>query len=427
MAALGPFEPCPRVAVALSGGADSMALTLLARAWVQERSGTLLAVTVDHGLRPESAAEAGRVGSWMGALGITHRILRWEGPRPETGLQAAARTARYELLERCCAEDGVLHLLVGHNAGDQAETVLMRLAAGSGLRGLAGMASIVERRHIRILRPLLKTRREAIEHYLTDQGQSWIKDPSNKDGSFTRVRLRQEAEALADHGLTTGRLTETAAKLGRARNALERVTARSCAKGVTISPAGYATFSQTELADEVPEIGLHVLGALVTTISGRQYVPRSERLGRLYNAIKDGNAGRARTLGGCRIAPWRGQLLVSREEAALGEAETIPKQGGAITWDGRFRARIVPQNGETLKFGALGRLGAKQIRVGSYDRADSVPRAVLPTLPTIWRGDSVLAVPHLGYERIDDGAGAGLDSIEFTPSQLLCPPEFGIV
>ncbi len=139
MATLGPFEATPALAVAVSGGPDSLALAMLAKAWSDARGGSLVALTVDHGLRPESTGEARQVGRWLKKRGIPQRILRWDGPKPGSALQAEARSARYALLTGWCRARGILHLLLGHQREDQAETVLMRLERGSGPDGLAAM------------------------------------------------------------------------------------------------------------------------------------------------------------------------------------------------------------------------------------------------------------------------------------------------
>ena len=141
---LGPFEPAPLLAVGVSGGADSLALVLLADRWARARRGSVLALTVDHALRDGSAAEAAQVGHWLAARGIAHEVLRWDGPKPATAIQETARAARYRLLGQRCAGTGILHLLLAHHRDDQAETVLLRRAQGSGRDGLAGMAAIRE-------------------------------------------------------------------------------------------------------------------------------------------------------------------------------------------------------------------------------------------------------------------------------------------
>ena len=155
MAELGPFEPAPRVAAAVSGGADSMALALLADAWARARGGALLALIVDHGLRAESADEAAATVARLGGRGIATQLLRLGGLAHGTALAERARDARFTVLTQACESAGILHLLLGHHAGDQAETVLMRALGGSGPAGMAGMLPLVETASVRILRPLL--------------------------------------------------------------------------------------------------------------------------------------------------------------------------------------------------------------------------------------------------------------------------------
>ncbi|MDY0242779.1 MAG: tRNA lysidine(34) synthetase TilS, partial [Rhodospirillaceae bacterium] len=178
---LGPFERLPVVAVACSGGADSLALTILADAWARSRGGQAIALTVDHGLRADSAAEAATVGRWLAAREIPHHVLRWEGAKPGTGIQAAARRARYALLEDWCRQEGLLHLLLAHHRDDQAETLLMHLARGSGVDGLAGMAPITETRALRLLRPMLDAPHARLEATLAARGLVWVEDPSNRN------------------------------------------------------------------------------------------------------------------------------------------------------------------------------------------------------------------------------------------------------
>src|SRR5512144_1702125 len=158
MEELAPFESSPHLAVAVSGGADSMALGLLAHDWAVARGGRVTALTVDHGLRPASAKEAAVVGSWMSACGIEHHVLRWRGEKPASAVQNAARIARYRLLCEWCRQANVMHLLLGHHSGDQSETILHRLVRGSGIFGLAGISPLVETSEVRLLRPLLASR-----------------------------------------------------------------------------------------------------------------------------------------------------------------------------------------------------------------------------------------------------------------------------
>ena len=167
MAPLGPFERPPSIAVAVSGGSDSLGLGLLLAEWVRDRGGQLIVLTVDHGLRAEAATECAHVAEIFAAIpNCSAHVLRWHGEKPEHGLQAAARAARYALLADWCRAHGVLHLAVGHTAEDQAETVAMRQAHGSGPLGLAGMAALRPEAGVRLLRPLLPVSRPAIRDWL---------------------------------------------------------------------------------------------------------------------------------------------------------------------------------------------------------------------------------------------------------------------
>ena len=135
MAALGPFEPSPHLAVAVSGGGDSMGLVILANRWARQRGGQVTALTIDHGLRKGAAKEAEKVGKWLSKYSIKHVVLKWRGDKPITGIQEAARNARYRLMDQWCQNNHILHLLLAHTLDDQAETLLMRLQRGSGLDG----------------------------------------------------------------------------------------------------------------------------------------------------------------------------------------------------------------------------------------------------------------------------------------------------
>ena len=192
IAPLGPFEPRPRLAVAVSGGRDSLALTLLAHDWATAQGGEVTGLCVDHGLRPESGKEARQTRAWLADHGIDCRILRWT---PDRRSQAAARAARYRLMTNWCRQRGMLHLLLAHHGDDQAGTVAIRRARGSGVDGLAGMAPVSRRNGVRLLRPLLGVSRDRLTATLRDRGQVWIDDPSNLDPKCARPLQRSPYSA----------------------------------------------------------------------------------------------------------------------------------------------------------------------------------------------------------------------------------------
>jgi tRNA(Ile)-lysidine synthase len=421
MARLGGFEPAPALAIAVSGGADSLALLLLADHWARARGGTVTALTVDHRLRAEAAAEAARVARWAEARGIAHRTLVWPGPYPAGAVQAAARDARYRLLGEWCRGHGVLHLLTAHHQDDQAETLLLRLARGSGLAGLAGMAPIVEERHWRLVRPLLDLPPARLRASLEAAAQDWIEDPSNRDPRFARARLRGERAALATAGLTPPRLAETCRHLGRARMALESVIDRLLLDAVVLDPAGFALVDLAPLARAAPEIRLRTLAALIMTIGGEPYAPRFERLERLAEAIFGIRLAGGRTLGGCRILQHRDRLLILRELAATAPPAPLPDVG-ALLWDNRF---LVEGGAGGLEIGALGRDGVAALRAIAPDLAAShLPRSAWPTLPVLRRDGTLVAVPHLGWRR---SGSAGDVALRWRPARSICARGFTVV
>ena len=421
---LGPFERPPVLALACSGGADSLALTILADGWARSRGGQAIALTVDHGLRADSAAEAETVGRWLAAREISHHVLRWEGEKPATGIQAAARQARYALLEDWCRRAGLLHLLLAHHRDDQAETLLLNLARGSGVDGLAGMAPIVETRAVRLLRPLLDAPHARLEATLAARGLIWVEDPSNRNPLFRRVRMRGLLAdgVLAGEGLDSRRLARTAQGLSRARGGLEADSARLLAACIDLHPAGFARLDPVPFARAEAEIRLRALAALCRALSGGVYPPRLERLERLERALTGGLDAR-RTFQGCVLSPWEGGVLIQREARAMDGPVAIPP-GGSARWDGRFTARIGTGCGP-LRMGALGVAGWRQARRDGAVRG-RIPGPVCPTLPALFDDSGLAAVPHLGFVRPGAEGVTGAE-ILFAPERALGPVQHCLV
>lgn len=416
MARLGPFEARPRLAVAVSGGADSLALALLAAQWAGTQGGAAVAVTVDHRLRPGSTAEAAQVGAWLARHGIRHHILSWVGDKPAADLQAAARRARYDLLGEFCRAAGILHLLLAHHREDQAETLLLRLGRGSGVDGLSAMAASLPTRWGRVLRPVLEVAPQALRATLRLRGQDWIEDPSNTNAGFARVRLRRLAPLLAAEGLAAGRLAATAGRLARARAALEQAVAEAACRFVELHPAGFARCEASAFARLADEIGLRLLSRLLLVVGGGAYGPRLERLERLHAELRGGVSG-ARTLAGCRLVPSRGgaELLICREPARLAPPLALVA-GTAMVWDGRFRVEVAADAPPGLFLGALGGAGWRGLRQQTAPPIQ-LPACVRPTLPVLFGEDGISAVPHLGYNRGD--TMAALRHLEAAPSWTL--------
>lgn len=424
MAGLGPFGPRPRIAVAVSGGADSLALALLLRDWTTARDGALTALTVDHGLRPEAAREARWVGRSLRRQGLRHKILTWEGRKPRSGLQAAARAARYRLLADWCARNGVLFLALAHHLDDQAETLLLRLGSGSGLDGLAAMSAVGETAALRLLRPLLGVPKARLEASLRARGLDWVEDPSNRDPRHARARLRQVMPALAAEGLTAPRLAAAADRLGRLRADLERQVGRFLARAVALHPAGFARLDPAALAAAPEEIGRRALARLLLCIGGADYAPRLERLERLYCRLAEGLETPA-TLGGCRVLPQPAGLLIVRETRGLAPVDA----DGSLLWDGRFAVELAaggPERPGSLRIGPLGREGWRSLLAAAPSlRGHPVPTAARAALPAVSDAEGLAAVPPLGYWRGPE-ARKWLKKCRFAPKNPLTPPGFTV-
>ncbi len=301
-------------AVALSGGGDSMALLHLTALWTKKtRKTPPLVLVVDHGLRPESAKEARGVARQARALGLATQLLRWDGG-PRSGIEAAARQARYRLMGAALRRKKLSTLFLGHTEDDQAETFLLRLARGSGLDGLSAMRPLApwplpDFPHLSLARPLLGFGRDELRAWLKARKLAWLEDPMNQDPRFDRVKIRRLAPALAEAGLGSGRIALAARHMAAAREALELVTAAVLERAVRPAPSGLL-LDPAALAAAPRELGLRALAALLQLVSGAPYRPRFEALERLYGQITAGRF-RGATLAGCalRPAPAKEQLF----------------------------------------------------------------------------------------------------------------------
>ena len=377
MAPLGPFGPSPRLVAGVSGGPHSLALALLAARWAKARGGGLLAVTCDHGLRPESGAEAAGVAAMLAGQGIAARVVAL-GLRQGAGMQARARQARLEALLAACAGEGAPWLLLAHHRADQAETVLLRALSGSGAVGLAGMAPSRATEPALVLRPLLGVAPARLEAVVAAAGLVPVRDPSNADPRFDRVRLRQALGDPGGEGGATRALATAAACFARRREIAEGEVAERLAACTSLHEAGFARMDFAALGrDAVARVAL---GALVRVVGGGAYSPAEAALGALL-ARGEG------TLGG---AVLRRSGLLLREAAGIGPP--VPARAGTL-WDGRFRYEGDPSGGFTI--------AAAGDEARRLPRPAWMPAGVVPTLPGLRRNGTLAAVPALAYPAIE--------------------------
>lgn len=443
MAAAGqPIDPEERdhllrdvrlpVAIAVSGGADSTALMHLVADWARsgERAAAVpagvppvLVITVDHGLRPESAEEAAWVGREASRLGLAHITLRWTGPKPRTAIQEAARAARYSLICEHLGREPLPEprpLLLAHHLDDQAETVLMRLARGSGVDGLSGMREVepriwlrlahpVEERIVILRRPLLSVPKSRLEATLTAAGAEWLQDPSNADVRYERVRLRAAAKERDAIGLTAEMLALTASRVASARTALEVAQHELARAAVDLHEGAWASIDAGMFADAPYEVRLRLLQSVIAAFGGQGSTPARSQTEDLL-AWLNSPAPAALTLGGTVVRPAAGKggpgrppaLAVYREPGRRRLPQVTLKPGSGVFWDRRFYLSLAPEHGEPVRVEPLGQAGfARLKRLYRSLGKLALPSAAAAALPSIWAGDRLLAVPGVSSAEPD--------------------------
>ncbi|MCU4654482.1 tRNA lysidine(34) synthetase TilS [Roseibacterium sp. SDUM158016] len=414
-ALLGPDFPSD-IALAVSGGGDSMAMLALAHGWARPMGVRIWVVTVDHGLRPESAGEAAMVAAECAALGHPHATLRWHWDG-QGNLQDAARRGRLALIDRW--RGGIGHVLFAHTQDDVAETFLMRLARGSGVEGLSAMA---DRRLVRphpgapaplaaedvtrtatppdrprpvgdmpedgagfhVIRPLLGEARAELRHYADTLKVPYVDDPSNDDPRFDRARARA---ALAGLGIGGAEIAATATRLARAREALEARAASVAQEVVESEAIGVLRIVRDAFARVERDTQLRLLAAALQWVGGSEYRPRAAPLEALLDRALAGGGG---TLSGAQLAVTREHLEIFREYAAVAGHE-VPT-GPAQLWDGRWMVHGPEIAGLTLR--ALGDDGWSQLPEGA--RA-TLRHAIARTMPAVFGGPDLVACPPLGH------------------------------
>jgi tRNA(Ile)-lysidine synthase len=314
--------------LAVSGGADSTALLYLLARWRKRHkpSPQLHAVTIDHGLRPQSRHEASGVKRIAAQLGVVHRTMRWAGEKPATGLQEKARAERYRLLLAAAHKAGARCVITAHTLDDQAETVLFRLARGSGLAGIGAMARVSRagfhapvmrgaKGSPALVRPLLDVAKGRLVATLRAAGIAHVEDPSNDDPRFARVRWRKLAPALAAEGLTAERLVQLARRVRRNEAAIEAVVTAAFDRLGSCPAAWTIAFDARGLRDVPAEIALRLIGRAAGTVGdeGPVELGKLEALCQsLADALDRASPRFRRTLAGAMVSLQRDRLIVER-------------------------------------------------------------------------------------------------------------------
>ena len=293
-----------KLALGVSGGVDSMCLLY----WLHEIGADVVCLHVNHRLRPEADIETEYVQQTCKNLGIQCKIFYWDAEKPESGLEAAARNARYKMMTDFCHENNIEYLLTAHQSDDQIETFIMNLSRGSGLYGLSGMLPESERDGIKILRPLLNVPRIEIKKYCDDNNIKYFVDSMNSDEHYTRVKIRKNRHLLDDKlGISDARILLAMENLARTREWMDKYVSN---RVEMVLRSWGALFVESFLFDESEEIRLKFIGTLIQKIGGDDYLPR---LNSLQNALCKLKCDCKFTLGHCTIRRLNDRILIVPE------------------------------------------------------------------------------------------------------------------
>lgn len=428
MARLGVFESAPMLAVAVSGGPDSMALIWLADRWARAQGGSAFAIIVDHGLRPESADEARIAAEQLRAADIATCIRKVTSMPPENGVPAWARKARYDLLRDATVERGALHLLLAHHQDDQAETLLLRLARGSGVKGLAGIRGTQLGADLRLLRPLLDFPKARVTATANATGWTIADDPSNRATKYARTRIRN---ALATSSGDTARLAKTAATLASEDAAIEQAVTSLAVRAATIVPYGLIRLDRSNLATAPSAVSTRLLDRAVRMAGGADGPLRHSRITRLLQDITNSPNTR-RTCGGAIIQIKGAEALLWREPAKL--PDLVPLQTlKAGLWDNRFRLNPKDasshQDGKVL-IGQLGYAGLRELeimfgknldRMLPYAFRGNPPRQVITGLPVLRKNGQITGFSTFAPHKANDGPNVSICDINLFPVRFAPP------
>lgn len=402
--------PFDLVVAAVSGGPDSMALLTLLADWRKRAPGVsalpqIVVVTVDHQLRPEAADEARLVGRVAGQYEFVHQVLTWDAPKPSTGIMEAAREERYRLLlefaeSRACGDEHerTIAIVTAHHQDDQAETVLMRLARGSGVKGLSGMnadQALGKHSAVRLVRPFLEIPKVRLEATVRQKDVPVVDDPSNIDPRYERPRLRAAEAALNEAGIGAAALATTARRMRDAEDAINFAVGQLTDQLDVVRHSGvFVSVDRRALCAAPRLLKQRMLEKLIDEVRGLSEPATLAEVERLVDTIASLDRGR-RTLAGTEIS-WGRRLCFWRELGRLTETELPLPDGASAVWDGRF---LISRNGcpgVTVVVRPLGPEGLKQIRDEGWAKKTAVkaPARAFHAVPSFWVDGQLAAAPQ---------------------------------
>lgn len=387
-----------RVAVAVSGGIDSLSLLLVFNRWAQINNTTVFALTVDHGLRKESKDEAIYINNLCKNLSVEHHILVWDGEKPEKNIEMIARENRYRLMTDFCHRNNIKHLLVAHHLQDQAETFFIRLFRGSGLDGLSSIKSLVKLYEIEIIRPFLKAKKEELKKYLEEKQVKWVEDFSNSDEKYLRNKIRIFLNSFEDKDIILERIDKTIDKIAIAKDIIDENVKKIENKAVFFSPFGSCSLDRNFILKQNEEIILKILAKIAMIVSGNIYKPRFEKLKRLLENIR-ANKKIKYTFYGCVFEAYDDNLImIYREYNSILEDKNLIFNE-EIIWDNRFKITLKSEEKNLIithiKEGEFNKIMQKT-RLTNFSKykemkdIKGIEKNIFYTLPVVKNGDEYL-------------------------------------
>lgn len=377
-------DPAPCLAVGFSGGPDSTFLLLCVQKWIAQRAGRVNALHVNHLLRRSATKEAEELSAFCAQRSIPFMQLNWQHPPIQTRIQEEARNARYALLKKACQDHGILHLLVGHHLDDQFETISMRQEKKSTSLGLSGMSACTYTPFLRIIRPLLAFSKAEILAALPPN-IPFIQDPSNLNPIFQRAKIRL--------GKTTTSLKDQYPFFQDFRKKIEETLSQNIAEFVTLNSQGYATVHQNALRLPHKDL-LFFWQHLLRCIGGRYYYPSFQKTDSFLNHIEEKKGA---TCAGCYVYFSRDHYFVIREWKRLTPTPLCEKSAPFL-WDNRFLiAPFDSINTQGICLKPLGIKGREILKKIKFLSENQISSRISETLPSLWKENQLLEVPHLGF------------------------------
>jgi tRNA(Ile)-lysidine synthase len=291
-----------KLAVAVSGGADSLALTLLLNEFCQLKKIELVALTIDHKMRDDSLDEALELGKILKQKAISHKILEINfGEVPQKNIEAALRELRYNMLYEFCLNNEIKFLFLGHHIGDVAENFLIRLFRGSGLDGLSTIAEISDFKKIKLVRPLLEFEKDQLKEFLISQKTHWFEDVSNKNEKFLRNKIRNFFESLPEKNLIQKRIKNASDEISKMRDFFDSLVITKAREILKFSDEGFCFLNLKKFQETDDKIALKILALISMEISQQNYKPRLKDLKLFYKFLLEGASIKPRNFYGCSV------------------------------------------------------------------------------------------------------------------------------